>query len=248
MPSVCHRLSDQVAHPSALFDRPAGPSSGDTGRSAVQAREASPVRGRPAGCVLGGGRRGEVFRGDRQWAGRRRRTPLPGLVPAPRRRLPCASRPAARRSAGSSRHIPGGLPPPGHDPAGSDALALDGKSARGPRLGTTPAAHLPAAMTGTGRPSPSWGTAEDERNHLLRRPAGALRPDGVTVTADALHTQRDHARFLVGRRRRTTPSPVKRNQKGLYEQLRTLPWSRRQRSSTTGPPAMAAWRPVWCRP
>ncbi|WP_234436374.1 transposase family protein [Streptomyces sp. NRRL S-813] len=38
----------------------------------------------------------------------------------------------------------------GHDPAGTDTLAIDGKSARGSRLGSTPAAHLLAAMTGTG--------------------------------------------------------------------------------------------------
>ncbi|WP_371666512.1 transposase family protein [Streptomyces sp. NBC_00289] len=46
---------------------------------------------------------------------------------------------------------PGGLADLlGHDPAGTDTLALDGKSARGSRHGTTPAAHLLAAMTGTG--------------------------------------------------------------------------------------------------
>ena len=46
---------------------------------------------------------------------------------------------------------PGGLADLlGHDPTGADTLALDGKSARGSRHGTTPAAHLLAAMTGTG--------------------------------------------------------------------------------------------------
>lgn len=46
---------------------------------------------------------------------------------------------------------PGGLADLlGHDPAGTDTLALDGKNARGSRLGATPAAHPPAAMTGTG--------------------------------------------------------------------------------------------------
>jgi DDE family transposase len=46
---------------------------------------------------------------------------------------------------------PGGLADLlGHDPSGTDTLALDGKSARGSRLGATPAAHLLAAMTGTG--------------------------------------------------------------------------------------------------
>ncbi|WP_240797570.1 transposase family protein [Streptomyces sp. F001] len=46
---------------------------------------------------------------------------------------------------------PGGLADLlGHDPAGTDTLALDGKTARGSRLGATPAAHLLAAMTDTG--------------------------------------------------------------------------------------------------
>jgi hypothetical protein len=46
---------------------------------------------------------------------------------------------------------PGGLADLlGHDPAGTDTLAIDGKSARASRLGSTPAAHLLAAMTGTG--------------------------------------------------------------------------------------------------
>ncbi len=46
---------------------------------------------------------------------------------------------------------PGGLADLlGRDPAGADTLAIDGKSARGSRLGGTPAANLLAAMTGTG--------------------------------------------------------------------------------------------------
>jgi predicted transposase YbfD/YdcC len=45
------------------------------------------------------------------------------------------------------------------------------------------------------------------------------------VTADALHTQRDHARFLVQDKKAHYAFTVKKNQKGLYERLRTLPWS-----------------------
>jgi predicted transposase YbfD/YdcC len=46
----------------------------------------------------------------------------------------------------------------------------------------------------------------------------------VTVTADALHAQRDHARFLVGEKKAHYVLCVKKNQPGLYEQLHTLPW------------------------
>lgn len=39
-----------------------------------------------------------------------------------------------------------------------------------------------------------------------------------------MHTQRDHARFLVETKKAHYTFTVKRNQKNLYEQLRTLPW------------------------
>ncbi|MFE7530802.1 transposase family protein [Kitasatospora sp. NPDC057542] len=46
---------------------------------------------------------------------------------------------------------PGGLADlTGADPGGADSVSVDGKAARGSRLGQTPAAHLLAAMTGDG--------------------------------------------------------------------------------------------------
>ncbi|WP_240797571.1 ISAs1 family transposase [Streptomyces sp. F001] len=60
---------------------------------------------------------------------------------------------------------------------------------------------------------------------MLRRPL--LDPydlQGVTLTGDALHTRREHARFLVEAKKAHYAFTVKRNQKNLYEQLRTLPW------------------------
>ncbi|WP_232248023.1 transposase family protein [Streptacidiphilus rugosus] len=47
---------------------------------------------------------------------------------------------------------PGGLDDPlGTNPTGADHVAVDGKTARGSRTDTAPAAHLLAAVTGTGR-------------------------------------------------------------------------------------------------
>jgi predicted transposase YbfD/YdcC len=46
---------------------------------------------------------------------------------------------------------------------------------------------------------------------------------GAVVTADALHTQRDHASFLVGRGAEDL-LVVKANQPGLHAQLAGLPW------------------------
>ncbi|SHN34868.1 hypothetical protein [Actinacidiphila paucisporea] len=45
----------------------------------------------------------------------------------------------------------------------------------------------------------------------------------MTVTADALHTHRDHARYLVETKKAHYAFTVKKNQKGLHEQLRILP-------------------------
>ncbi|MFJ6752066.1 hypothetical protein ACIQNI_28350 [Streptomyces sp. NPDC091266] len=81
----------------------------------------------------------------------RRRMSWHGWAPAPRPPWPGLSRPAARPSRVIKDTCPGGLAELlGYDPAGADTLALDGKSARGSRHGSTPAAHLLAAMTGTG--------------------------------------------------------------------------------------------------
>jgi predicted transposase YbfD/YdcC len=124
------------------------------------------------------------------------------------------------------RTCPGGLADLlGHDPAGNDTLAVDGKSARGSRHGTSPAAHLLAAMTGTGL-AVTQLRVPDKTNEITCF-AALLEPfdlHRVTVTGDALHTQREHARFLVDVKKAHYAFTVKRNQMKLYEQLRTLPW------------------------
>ncbi|MFJ5310067.1 hypothetical protein [Streptomyces sp. NPDC088350] len=111
---------------------------------------------------------------------------------------------------------PGGLADLlGTDPAGAGTLAVDGKSARGSRTVTSPAAHLLAAMTGAGQ-TVTQLRVPDKTNEITCF-AALLEPfdlAGVTATADALHIQRAHARFLV----------VKANQPGLLRQLRALPW------------------------
>ena len=44
------------------------------------------------------------------------------------------------------------------------------------------------------------------------------------ITADALHTQRDHAEFLVQDKNAHYILIVKKNQPGLHAQLKNLPW------------------------
>lgn len=121
---------------------------------------------------------------------------------------------------------PGGLADlTGADPAGSDSVAVDGKAARGSRHGELPAAHLLAAMTGDGR-TVTQLRVPDKTNEITCF-AALLAPydlTGVTVTADALHTQRAHARFLVEEKKAHYLLVVKANQPGLQRRLRSLPW------------------------
>lgn len=122
---------------------------------------------------------------------------------------------------------PGGLADLlGADPAGALTLAVDGKSARGSRTATSPAAHLLAAMTGTGQ-TVSQLRVPDKTNEITCF-AALLEPydlAGVTVTADALHTQRKHARFIVEDKKAHYLLLVKANQPETFRQLRSLPWT-----------------------
>ncbi|MFG2907470.1 ISAs1 family transposase [Kitasatospora sp. NPDC048286] len=121
---------------------------------------------------------------------------------------------------------PGGLADlTGADPAGSDSIAVDGKAARGSRHGTSPAAHLLAAMTGDGRTVTQL--REPGKTNEIACFAALLEPydlAGVTVTADALHTQRSHARFLLEKKKAHYLLVVKANQPELHRRLRALPW------------------------
>ncbi|MFF6980269.1 ISAs1 family transposase [Streptomyces sp. NPDC008343] len=123
---------------------------------------------------------------------------------------------------------PGGLADlTGEVPAGAESVAADGKSARGSRHGQTPTAHLLAAMTSDGQ-TVTQLRVPDRTNEItcfaaLPAPLGLA---GTVVTADALHTQRDHALFLVEVKKTHYAFTVKKNQPTLHERLRTLPWER----------------------
>ena len=123
---------------------------------------------------------------------------------------------------------PGGLAElTGADPAGAESIAVDGKTARGSRAGDTPAAHLLAAMTSDGQVITQL-RVPDKTNEITCF-ADLLRPfdlAGTVITADALHTQRGHATFLVEEKNAHYLLTVKKNQPSLHERLRTMPWSR----------------------
>jgi predicted transposase YbfD/YdcC len=70
-------------------------------------------------------------------------------------------------------------------------------------------------------------TAVDGKTNEITRFAPLLRPlnlAGCVVTADALHTQREHAEFLISEKKAHYILVVKGNQPGLHAQLRKLPW------------------------
>ncbi|MFI5979234.1 ISAs1 family transposase, partial [Streptomyces sp. NPDC051452] len=113
----------------------------------------------------------------------------------------------------------------GHAPAGTESISVDGKSARGSRTDTGPAAHLLSAVTAAGR-TVSQIRVPDKTNEITGFTA-LLDPfdlTGTVVTADALHTQREHAKWLVEAKNAHYLMIVKGNQPNLHAALKALPW------------------------
>jgi predicted transposase YbfD/YdcC len=109
-----------------------------------------------------------------------------------------------------------------------ESVAVDGKALRGTRHHTASgrARHLLAAVgTRLGR---LMGQVEvDGKTSELSAFRPLLESLDLTdrvETADALHTQRDHAAFLVTEKRAHFILVVKKNQRSLYHQLKALPW------------------------
>jgi predicted transposase YbfD/YdcC len=116
-------------------------------------------------------------------------------------------------------------PGPGH---GRRALAVDGKAVRGTRHASSDgqAAHLLAAADQQASVVPGQASADGKTNEITRF---APLPEpldlaGCVITADALHTQREHAQFLVSGKDADDILVVKRHQPSLYAQVKNLPW------------------------
>ncbi|KOU52326.1 hypothetical protein ADK54_07745 [Streptomyces sp. WM6378] len=123
---------------------------------------------------------------------------------------------------------PGGLADLlGATPAGTAAVAVDGKTARGSRTETADAVHLLSALTSDGQvisqlPVPDKTTEVTAFAALL----SPFDLTGTVVTADALHTTREQARHIVTDKQAHYFLVVKANQPTLHAVLRNLPWSR----------------------
>ncbi|MGW2207639.1 ISAs1 family transposase [Streptomyces sp. NPDC001774] len=117
-------------------------------------------------------------------------------------------------------------------PAGTERdrpvrLAADGKSARGSRTRTRTAAHFLAVIDQDDQVIAQL-RVPDKTNEVpcLREILGPLDIEGAWVSADALHTQRETARFLVADKKAHYLLTVKLNQPTLYARCRRLPWEK----------------------
>jgi predicted transposase YbfD/YdcC len=112
--------------------------------------------------------------------------------------------------------------------SGRRAVAVDGKAPRGTRHASADgqARHLLAAADQDTSAVLAQADVAGKTNEITCF-APLLEPldlDGSVVTADALHAQRAHAEFLVGKKNAHYILTVKANQPTLRRQLSRLPW------------------------
>jgi predicted transposase YbfD/YdcC len=109
------------------------------------------------------------------------------------------------------------------------AIAVDGKTARGARRADGPAVHLLGALDHRSGVVLGQTEVDHKTNEitafipLLERIDSACSLAGAVITADALHTQHAHARWLRSRGAHYV-FIVKGNQPTLRTQLAELPW------------------------
>ncbi|MDO0933775.1 ISAs1 family transposase [Streptomyces sp. DG2A-72] len=114
--------------------------------------------------------------------------------------------------------------------AGADgqlhAVAVDGKTLRGAARATGRKIHLLAACDHLPGPVLAQLDVGEKNNEIpCFQPLLETLADlaGVVVTSDAMHTQREHASYLLGRGAHYIVI-AKGNQKKLHKQLKSLPW------------------------
>ncbi|MCU6482744.1 ISAs1 family transposase [Arthrobacter sp. A2-55] len=106
------------------------------------------------------------------------------------------------------------------------AIAIDGKEVRGAKNGGGTRVHLLAGVDhATGAVLVQENVSEKHNEITYFKPLleGIKDIGGIIVTADALHTQREHADYLHSRSAHYVLT-VKANQPRLHDQLRALPW------------------------
>jgi predicted transposase YbfD/YdcC len=127
-------------------------------------------------------------------------------------------------SAAQQPSPPAGPGPPGRPPR--RAVAVDGKTLRGSGHHGHGLVHLLAAMDHATGAVLAQTEVDHTTNEITRFQPLLERLDltDTVVTADALHTQREHAEWLVTRKHADWLLVVKHNQPALHQQLTALPW------------------------
>jgi len=106
------------------------------------------------------------------------------------------------------------------------AVALDGKTLRGSRDGDRPACHLLAAITHESGLVLGQRQVEEKSNEITAAVPLLEEIDvqGKVVTADAMHTQRNLARYIVEEKKADYVFVAKDNQPALREDIEALDW------------------------
>ena len=109
---------------------------------------------------------------------------------------------------------------------GREPVSIDGKVLRGSADGGSPACHLLAAITHDSGVVVAQEQVAEKSNEIpgAKPLLSPLDLQGVTVTADALHTQQEFARFLVGEKHADYVFIAKDNQPTLRQDIETLDW------------------------
>ncbi|WP_198946381.1 ISAs1 family transposase [Pseudofrankia asymbiotica] len=120
-------------------------------------------------------------------------------------------------------------------PAGTRRrLAVDGKTLRGSRTGDVPGRHLLAALDHVSGVVLGQVAVDAKSNEIPALPVLLADVDltDAVITADALHTQTETARWLVSHGAHYVLT-AKANQPRLYAQLTDLPWRRVKTAART---------------
>jgi predicted transposase YbfD/YdcC len=153
-----------------------------------------------------------------------------------RKRKPTAAAALARVNEAGHRQAAPGHPwldpavivDSAHRPA-RVALAVDGKERKLAKAGTKTKVHLLGALVHhLGALIGQDRVAKTEKPNEIKHFVPLLAPlplTDVLVSADAIQTQRTHARWLVEDKNAHYLLPVLGNQPNLYERLNALPWT-----------------------
>lgn len=118
------------------------------------------------------------------------------------------------------------------DTAAAAQVRLDGKTVRGAKDGDGNQVHLLAALTGPAGPKPAVAVvaaqtdvcAKTNEVPMATTVLDSIDLDGKVVTADALHTVKATAEYILGRGGHYV-LPVKENRQALFDALDALPWT-----------------------